>query len=167
MIKPTVLMLALAACGDSAAASSDGPDDPALADLVQLHNDVRAEVGTDPLTWSAAAAAVAKAYANECNWGHNPDRQGYGENIYGSSPGSVAADVVSSWADEKKNYDVDTGQCSGGECGHYTQIVWRDTKAVGCAKATCDKNSPFGGGSWDYWVCDYDPPGNYSGQKAY
>jgi pathogenesis-related protein 1 len=44
-------------------------------------------------------------------------------------------------------------------CGHYTQIVWRNTKAVGCAVG--------GKGAREVWVCDYDPPGNYVGQRPY
>jgi hypothetical protein len=44
-------------------------------------------------------------------------------------------------------------------CGHYTQIVWRNTKSVGCAVAR--------GKGVEVWVCNYDPPGNYAGQRPY
>lgn len=48
-------------------------------------------------------------------------------------------------------------------------IVWRDTLRVGCAHRTCDTNSPFGAQlpSWDFWVCDYEPPGNFVGRRPY
>jgi pathogenesis-related protein 1 len=44
-------------------------------------------------------------------------------------------------------------------CGHYTQIVWRDTTSVGCAAQSCPQG--------EIWVCDYSPPGNYVGQHPY
>jgi hypothetical protein len=62
-----------------------------------------------------------------------------------------------------------TNACAAGEpCGHYTQLVWRGTTRVGCGKATCTVNSPFGAGfpTWEYYVCDYEPPGN-SGARPY
>jgi hypothetical protein len=42
-----------------------------------------------------------------------------------------------------------------------------DTRRAGCARRTCDTNSPFGAQlpSWDFWVCDYEPPGNFVGRK--
>jgi len=67
-------------------------------------------------------------------------------------------DVVDSWGNEIENYNYEDNSCSG-VCGHYTQIVWATTKKVGCAKIKCDGN--------DIWVCNYDPPGNWVGQKPY
>ena len=37
--------------------------------------------------------------------------------------------------------------------GHFTQVVWRNTKRVGCALSRKDKHVIV--------VCKYDPPGNY------
>jgi hypothetical protein len=53
-------------------------------------------------------------------------------------------------------------------CGHYTQIVWKTTTRLGCGVALCDQNSPFMGfPKWEFWVCNYAPPGNYNGQRPY
>ncbi|KAI9072201.1 hypothetical protein K1719_016583 [Acacia pycnantha] len=71
------------------------------------------------------------------------------------------ADAVKMWVDEKVYYDNDNNSCaSGQECGHYTQVAWKDLVRVGCAKVTCDNGGTFIG-------YNYDPPGNYNGQKPY
>ena len=48
-------------------------------------------------------------------------------------------------------------------CGHYTQVVWESTSAVGCGYGTCQDDS-F---NIEVIVCNYDPPGNYIGQAPY
>ena len=44
-------------------------------------------------------------------------------------------------------------------CGHYTQIVWKTTTEFGCAKSICEGNVT--------WVCNYNPPSNWVGEKPY
>ena len=44
-------------------------------------------------------------------------------------------------------------------CGHYTQVVWRKSLRVGCGMATC--------GATEVWVCNYDPAGNWDGERPY
>jgi hypothetical protein len=44
------------------------------------------------------------------------------------------------------------------DVGHYTQMVWRTTTAVGGARAT--------GGGNDVLVCRYSPPGNVIGEPV-
>ncbi len=66
--------------------------------------------------------------------------------------------VVAAWADEAREYDHGTNSCSG-VCGHYTQIVWRTTRAVGCAVGS-DAHRQV-------WVCEYEPAGNWVGYRPY
>jgi hypothetical protein len=117
-----------------------------------------------PLMWSVAAATVAQNYAAQCNYGHNGNRGPFGESIYASSGETFDGNaIVSSWASEAANYTYSTNTCAAGQdCGHYTQLVWRSTTAVGCGVAHCTVNSPFGASfpNWDYAVCDYAPAGN-------
>jgi pathogenesis-related protein 1 len=125
-----------------------------------------------PFTWSDSAAQVAQAWADNCVYQHNAGRGERGENIAANAPvGSwTPANVVAAWAGEVSDYDYANNTCAAGkECGHYTQIVWAGTTRVGCGKATCTTNSPFGSQApqWDFWVCDYEPPGNFVGQKPY
>jgi pathogenesis-related protein 1 len=84
-----------------------------------------------------------------------------GENIYASGGTATAMGAVTSWASEGANYNPQTGGCSGGTCGHYTQIVWRTTLKVGCALHNCN-----GLAYPSTIVCDYGPGGN-SGGPAY
>ncbi len=75
-------------------------------------------------------------------------------------------DAVTAWAAEAQYFDYATTTCSApnppGTCLHYTQVVWRDTTALGCGRTFCTSNSPFGAAypTWTFVVCDYQPPGN-------
>lgn len=147
-------------------------------DILEAHNAVRAGVDSptpspalEPLGWSTAAEAVAKAYVEQCKWGHNEQRGNLGENIAAATPDYWDTwNMVMAWADEVSDYNYQDNSCAAGkQCGHYTQIVWRATTRVGCAMKVCTQNSPFGAQAptWHYWVCNYDPPGNYRGQRPY
>jgi uncharacterized protein YkwD len=130
--------------------------------IVDAHNAVRARVGDPPLVWSAQLAAVAQEWANRliatATFAHRPDSR-YGENLYSISGGAASpGQVVAAWADEGRGYDPNRNTCAG-VCGHYTQIVWRATRSVGCGVATDPER--------EVWVCDYDPPGNVVGYRAY
>ncbi|NOU32216.1 MAG: Fis family transcriptional regulator, partial [Polyangiaceae bacterium] len=151
------------------------PSDPALRGIVAAHNAVRATVtpaAATPipnLNWSDTDAAVAKAWAAQCKFEHNAGRGNRGENIYasGGSGSSTPQKVVGSWASEKSNYNYANNRCSG-VCGHYTQVVWAKTTTLGCAVQKCTgPGGPFGSGPWEFWVCDYSPPGNFNGQRPY
>ncbi|KAL7002930.1 hypothetical protein U1Q18_004088 [Sarracenia purpurea var. burkii] len=132
-------------------------------DFVAAHNAVRAEVGIGPVTWNRTVAAYAEHYAalrsSNCELEHSMGP--YGENIaegWGDEFTAVAA--VKFWASEKPYYDYDSNSCVGDECLHYTQIVWRNTAAIGCARVRCQKEQWF-------VTCNYYPPGNYEGERPY
>lgn len=131
-------------------------------DMVSAHNAVRAGVGTPPLTWSDSLAALAQNFANRllASGGfapsHNPD---YGENLFDiTGAAASSAEVVKAWAGEARDYDYSSNTCRA-RCGHYTQVVWSGTKQVGCGVAR--------GGGREVWVCNYNPPGNWAGQRPY
>jgi pathogenesis-related protein 1 len=65
--------------------------------------------------------------------------------------------VLNAWVDsEAQYYNSATKQCSGGVCGHFTQVLWRTTSYVGCGIARCASNTPI-------YVCQYLRPGNCNG----
>jgi pathogenesis-related protein 1 len=160
--------------GDGGQACTAGSDGCALLDA---HNRVRAAAqpapvpALEPLSWSDAAAQAAGDWARGCAWYHDPtlSARGLGQNLYAASYPPTPDGVVASWASEAADYDRATNTCAPAKvCGHYTQLVWRSTRQVGCATVRCTTGSPFpGGGAWWYVACDYAPPGNYVGQRPY
>lgn len=138
--------------------------------LIRLHNKVRGDVRVAPVTWSKKLAIYAQEWANhlastKCELEHRPHsgkwKQEYGENLFmGASGYYEVADAVKFWESERIYYRGQTLNPSNWyDSGHYNQIVWRNTKQIGCAKAECNGNSIV--------VCNYDPPGNILGQKPY
>jgi pathogenesis-related protein 1 len=181
-LRPSLLALSLVACkplgtSDAAApttaqtSTSTPASHPAVGEVGELvglsaaHNRERAKVGVGALAWSDEIARWADAWArhlaeNGCELAHRPATEdNYGENIFWSSGTSTATDVVATWAAEQSGYDHRTNRCRG-SCGHFTQLVWRATKTLGCGMSSC----PGGG---EIWVCDYDPPGNVVGESPY
>ncbi|KAF4359740.1 hypothetical protein F8388_008302 [Cannabis sativa] len=129
------------------------------------HNLARAKKGQLPLFWDARIARNARRWASQrkadCALQHSQSK-GLGENIFwGGGPGWSPTDAVNLWAGEEKDYSYKDNSCVDGRmCGHYTQIVWRSTRRVGCSRVICDSGDTF-------IVCNYDPPGNYIGEKPY
>jgi pathogenesis-related protein 1 len=151
--------------------------------LTALHNKIRQKQQLAPLQWSNKLAHHAQEWAdylaenNQCRMKHRPltgyYRRIYGENILWASPrrwlssGDIEIqplsvhDVIAAWADEKEYYDYANNRCQTAEqCGHYTQIVWQTSRFIGCGMTLCPDLGQL-------WVCNYDPPGNYVGERPY
>lgn len=149
----------------------DGGEPAELAGILTAHNQVRADHGIAPLSWDPELAAIASDWAAGCRdedepiglIDHNPDRSDelgsyVGENVYGSSGPTGGPAAVAAWASEESDYDHASNTCSG-ICGHYTQIVWADSTALGCGVHSCP------GLTYGYTiVCDYAPGGNDGGR---
>ena len=131
-------------------------------DMLAAHNAVRAKLKLPPLVWSGKLAKAAQEWADTLlkdGTFRHPATSPWGQNLLDLYRGQYEPEqVVGDWAAEAANYDYKTNRCTG-MCGHYTQIVWRDTKEVGCALAR--------GGQREVWACDYSPPGNYQGMRPY
>ncbi|CAI5497099.1 unnamed protein product [Closterium sp. Naga37s-1] len=139
--------------------------------ILEEHNKARQEVGVPDLAWDDGVAATAQEWANElaskgCPLEHG-GAEGLGQNLYWLSPAGLTPQedrgAVQSWVEEKADWTpspIPDGCADGKMCGHYTQVVWRDTTHVGCASAQC----PDGSGMW---VCNYSPPGNFAGQTPF
>ena len=146
----------LFACIGLALAVSDAEaNNGARAAMVAAHNAWRARVGVPALHYSTALEASAQAWAdhlkadNRCQPQHSTPHGKYGENLYWASAirwsdgrrevqQVTPQMVVASWAGERADYDYASNLCKSGKvCGHYTQVVWKNTREVGCGHAVC------------------------------
>ena len=132
--------------------------------MLAAHNSLRAQVGAPPFVWSPELESVARRWAERLidsgQFAHTP-RNSHGENLFESEGRAIPpGQVVEYWASEGKSYDYARNACrAGAVCGHYTQIVWARSRKLGCGSARKGRR--------EVWVCEYDPPGNYAGQKPY
>jgi pathogenesis-related protein 1 len=160
----------LCVCDTAPSAEPTSGEPAEMAGMTADHNLVRASVSPapavplPPLAWSATLADVARGWAehlasNGCEMRHSSNA--YGENLFWTSrSGATAADAVDSWESEQScfvNASFDACTCT---CGHYSQMVWRDTRYVGCGRGSCPDGS-------EIWACNYDPPGNMLGEVPY
>lgn len=179
-----------AGLGGSSAGGSDASDygegeTGRLVGMTEAHNVVRARIMNPtpdpplpPLKWSVEVAKVAQAYADklatDCSFQHSMT-PGLGENLaYYEGFMADPEDAVEGWAGEEECYTFGplmrgdncdmacTARQSSNGCGHYTQVVWRNTTELGCGVATCSGARPR-----EIWVCNYKAPGNYIGMEPY
>lgn len=153
-------------CGgdDNDSSDLDSSDVNATAEklIVDTHNEYRKAVGVADIEWSEELADSAQKWADQlginCDFEHSDSD--FGENIWiGTTGFFTPVDVVNSWGEEIENYNEGENSCEGGECLHYTQIVWENSTEVGCGMVTCD--------GFDIWVCQYNPAGNIIGQRPF
>ncbi|XP_052085478.1 uncharacterized protein LOC127723083 [Mytilus californianus] len=141
---------------------------------LNAHNGLRAKHGVPALTCAADLCAMAQKWAdhlftnNLTEHSPNDHRPGTGENI-AYLMGTMAdldypaEDATESWYSEIKNYGPfygkeppPFGQVSA--YGHFTQIVWKDTKEMGIGKAK--------GNGRVVVVANYRPAGNFIGSYS-
>ncbi|CAL5033200.1 unnamed protein product [Urochloa decumbens] len=180
LLAMSAALCARSAATDDAATSgsgSSGGTDPdasrraraaaTVSELLSVHNAARQAVGVPPLVWSAEIAAYAKDFAQKRRGDCAPRRSPlfyFGENIVVAKGRHLNATALAApWVEEGKWYDYETNSCAappGAGCLRYTQVVWRNTSEVGCARIVCDSGDTL-------LVCDYFPPGNYGTGRPY
>jgi hypothetical protein len=160
-------------------APAPAPQAAFISDVLNAHNNERALYHNSMLQWSDALAASAQQWANTLaqeNSGLRHSDTGNGENTYASAAftseapaDSIYVDATQSWISEKQFYSyAPTGSdCQAGQvCGHFTQVIWRNTTSLGCGRAT-SQTADADGWYWTYVVCQYSAAGNVTGQHAY
>ena len=165
-----VLAVWMALAVEAAAAAQCAPPPPDFVRaIVAEHNAYRREVGVGPIAWSDALACGAQQWADHLielgglglQHSSPAERDGAGENLWIGTVGLFRPrDMVDGWGAERRGYrDEPITEGNVGQVGHYTQMVWRATKEVGCGLAR--------GGRTDILVCRYAPAGNVLGRRPY
>ena len=142
-----------------------GPPQDIAADISQealsRHNSFRALHGASALTWNNNLAAAANKWASRCVFEHSGGQVGkFGgmtskgdilsytrcsRSIYptenlaaGTGNGYTVTSGVKAWTDEAKDYNPRNPKPS-----HFTQVVWKGSKELGCAFVDCPAGSIF------------------------
>lgn len=132
---------------------------------LEIHNNARKAVGVPPLFWSNQLAAEAQAYAEILarKGAFEHSKSGDGENLYWYSATSTTpcSDASESWLEEINDYHHGRNWARNfSEVGHYSQMVWSDTKHIGIGVAIASDGST-------YVVARYHPAGNYTNRLPY
>ncbi len=147
------------------------PSEAVAGRLLAAHNDARARLGVKPLAWSAKLAEHARKWAQTLAVADMIEHStaaadgGEGENLWFGTKGDYTPEeMVGVFIDESKEFkrgifpDVSTtGRWE--DVGHYTQLVWKDTREVGCSIVSNQRR--------DVLVCRYSPAGNTVGQPVF
>ncbi|RVT94858.1 CAP domain-containing protein [Sphingomonas crocodyli] len=137
------------------------------------HNREREALGIPALRWDNNLARDAAIWAQHLtevgHLVHSPDEpldpDPQGENLWAGTRGYYGADsMVGLWVAERKNFKqgIFPNNAINGDLeqvGHYTQLTWRSTKAVGCALAHGRRD--------DFLVCRYNEGGNVMGERPF
>lgn len=161
------MITALAAAAAALALPASLPDD-AARQIVEIHNIERRQVGNPPIQWDDALASDAVEWAHHLarrddlvHWSEENGDNGQGENLWLGTRGYFSiGQMVGGWTSEKKPLArMASWEDDYQSVGHYTQMVWRETRKVGCAIASNPRN--------DILVCRYWPAGNVMGEHPY
>ncbi len=141
--------------------------------VLDYHNKIRKELGIPPLQWSQKLSTYAQTWADSlsstynCRIFHRKDcgENGlqYGENLFmgSSSQFYKPIDATIAWYNEKQKYSYGKlTEKNWYQTGHYTQMIWKNTKELGIGLATCSNGSII-------IVANYYPSGNFIGQFPY
>jgi uncharacterized protein YkwD len=136
-------------------------------EILDAHNEARAEVGAPPLMWSIELALSAGEWARhlaEIGRLEHAPREGRGierENLAQVPIGWSVDQAIDQWLGEKSDFmpgvfpDVSRTWESDNVL-HYTQMIWPQTTDIGCYV--------FEDEMWKWVVCRYSPGGNRPGE---
>ncbi|MEU5861228.1 MULTISPECIES: CAP family protein [unclassified Nonomuraea] len=148
----------------------DATSDSFLAEALNEANAYRAKHHAPPMEMDAKLVAYAKERASsrseyaKLSAGHDGLRDTTGENIFwgmtsGTTP-KTAADAVTAWYDEIADYNWANPPGDPARTGHFSQLVWKDTRRVGAARVAGQGPDGFE----TYIVFVFENPGNYEGE---
>ncbi|VBB73865.1 Putative protein of unknown function [Podospora comata] len=153
--------------------------------VLESHNVHRFNHSAGALEWGQQYADSAKVLAQRCKFEHDTSINGggYGQNLamWAASanvdkvdPAAAAARAISNgwYNDELELFPASEygranpsaqAQATFSKWGHFTQLVWKDSKQVGCFTARCPVGTIVSNMESLYTVCNYFPVGNMGG----
>lgn len=154
--------LLLASCGAGLPKQQPTISEAQKAELLRIHNLERAKVGAPPLVWSdkleRQSHTWAKKLARKDRMIHKAGDLKTENLAYGTRMDASTATQM--WLSEKSKYSgqaIGEGNVDFHQYGHYTQMIWADSREIGYGIASNGKHT--------YVVANYYPAGNYRGQK--
>lgn len=133
--------------------------------ILNSTNFFRREHNASDIVWNKTIADFAANYLSEkdkdCTFAHSGGP--YGENIavgFKSVHGAIDAFGL-----ERDEYDFNHPSFSEAT-GHFTQLVWKASTTVGCARRLCGGKAAGEKSTGWFLVCEYWPRGNVIGQFA-
>lgn len=141
-----------------------------IAGILAVHNAERSRLHEPDLIWDDALAQEADGWAHRiADLGileHTPEDliHGEGENLFMGTAGAYSLeDMITAFVEERADFAAgvfpDIARDGNWEnVGHYTQIIWPQTRRVGCSLAR--------GRDMDFLVCRYFPAGNVIGRMV-
>ncbi|KAK4404529.1 Pathogenesis-related protein PR-1 [Sesamum angolense] len=152
-----VFLVLVLTTGEAAKPTSD------VQQFLSVQNAARAALKLPPLVWDPNIARYAAWYANQrrvdCELEHSNGP--YGENIFwGSGNRWTAAQAAAAWVSERREYNYWSNSCVYG-------------RNVGIIRRLCGRIRGMVRQSGVLWwegvfmICNYDPPGNYIGERPY
>lgn len=162
--------------------------------IIKTHNDLRNKIASQttefgnkfPLAsnmrqvyWSEEIAKLAQQHADKKAYMHSKDTfrktatfSYIGENIAfeaysNGQPSPNWQKIISNWYGEIKDFNQDVTvfkPSTGAPIGHFTQVVWAETYAIGCGLSSYPQNDK---GTFFFYVCEYGPGANVIGSPIY
>ncbi|CAO3563811.1 unnamed protein product [Mortierella alpina] len=130
--------------------SAKNVTDDEMQSILDTHNGYRRMHGSPDLTWNDAAATWGDNWLQSCEFRHSDSGPNNYEEILAAGYADFKS-AIDAWYGEVKDYDYNSPGFSM-NTGHFTQVVWKSTTSIGCAKRECPR--------WTIYICNYDPAGN-------
>uniref|UniRef100_A0A8C5W2S4 SCP domain-containing protein n=1 Tax=Microcebus murinus TaxID=30608 RepID=A0A8C5W2S4_MICMU len=131
-------------------------------EVLKAHNEYRRQHGVPPLKLSKQLNREAQQYSEALastrvlEHSRQSSRGRCGENLAWASYDQTGKEVAARWYGEIKNYNFQQPGFTSGT-GHFTAMVWKNTKKMGVGKAAASDGSSF-------VVARYYPAGNVVNQ---
>ncbi|XP_007895631.1 GLI pathogenesis-related 2, like [Callorhinchus milii] len=131
-------------------------------EVLKAHNDYRKKHGVPGLKLCNKLCKEAEQYSQALastrvlKHSSESSRGQCGENLAWASYDQPGKEVAERWYNEIKSYNFNCPGFSSGT-GHFTAMVWKNTKKMGVGKATASDGSTF-------VVARYFPAGNITNQ---